>query len=114
MIINAPPWLAALKAEEVRYAPLQRGSTERVWHARLAFQRYPTGAGTPRPSWHETYGKTLIVGEGGEWTVAELVLVERLRAAGWNAAWFDAATAWCLVRPQRARRRPAGWEVLAS
>jgi hypothetical protein len=44
---------------------------------------------TPAPTKKETYGKTLITRNDGNWTVAEIELVRRLRDAGWDAGWVD-------------------------
>jgi hypothetical protein len=45
---------------------------------------------SPKLPWSETYGKALMAGHDGTWTVAEVELVvRRFRQAGWQAGWVD-------------------------
>ncbi len=86
---NTPAWLKIFRPIECLQGPLFRGSKTQSWHATVEFKRWvPPKGGTPL-AWKETYGKTQIIGRGGARTVAEVELVDRLRAAGWKAGWLD-------------------------
>ncbi len=88
--MNSPPWLSALlPITTCRLEPLKRGSDVVVWHATLNFKHWSPAPNIPPPTRNETYGKTLITRVDGNWTVAEIELVQRLRDAGWHAGWVD-------------------------
>jgi hypothetical protein len=65
------------------------GSDVLAWYAPLAFTRWSPPPGAAKLPWSITYGKTQIACDDGTWTVAEIELVRRLRAAGWCAGWVD-------------------------
>ncbi len=56
----------------------------------LLFNRWMGGDAKSLP-WAETYGKSrsVVAGEGGELSFAEIEIVKRLRGAGWEGGWLD-------------------------
>ncbi len=86
-----PRWLTDLRpVGECRIERLLPGGDAIAWQVVLNFERWSPPPGTPKLQWQVTYGKTLIARNDGQWTVAEIELVRRLRAAGWQAGWLDA------------------------
>ena len=69
--------------------PIITGSTAIACYLELRFDRWLPPPGKSAPSSSETYRKTLVVGEDGSWSVAEIELVKRMRAGGWSAGWVD-------------------------
>ena len=69
--------------------PLVAGSSSIAWYVEIHFERWAPPTGTEPPSKSDTYRKTLVVGETGTWSVAEIELVRRMRAGGWSAGWVD-------------------------
>jgi hypothetical protein len=97
--MSAPVWLAALQpVGQCVLRPLRRGSDVLAWQATVEFVRWSAPPDAVPLPWHVTYGKTPIIGQDGQQTVAEIELVRRLREAGWRAGWVDrfgaAPTAW--------------------
>ena len=83
--MNPPAWLSALFPLALcQLKPLTLESEVKVWHATVCFT--PWSLAPPRK---ETYGKTLINGADGHWSVADIELVRLLRSVGWNARWVD-------------------------
>jgi hypothetical protein len=77
---------------ECYLGPMKRGSDVVCWHAVLKFMRW-----NPPPPRNERYGKTTITlnqisiaSWNQPWVVAELLLAQRMRDAGWEAGWVDA------------------------
>jgi hypothetical protein len=90
MSSQPPSWLQALRpVADCRLEPIQPHSRVVVWHVPLEFSRWTPSHGEREPTPAERYRKTPIVGDDGQWTVAEIALVRRLRDAGWRARWFD-------------------------
>jgi hypothetical protein len=69
--------------------PIIPGSPAIAWYLEVKFERWSPPAGSISPSKSETYQKTVVVGDDGNWSVAEIELVKRMRAAGWSAGWVD-------------------------
>ncbi|HET7553194.1 MAG TPA: VRR-NUC domain-containing protein [Gemmatimonadaceae bacterium] len=69
--------------------PIVIGSSAIAWYLELRFDRWTPPTGQLPPSSSETYRKTLVIGENGKWSVAEIELVKRMRAGGWSAGWVD-------------------------
>jgi hypothetical protein len=89
---SEPPssWLAVLgPVGECHLEPVIPGSDLLVWHANLEFVPWIPPLPSPKLSWSETYGKSLMARDDGSWTVAEIELVRRFRNAGWQAGWVD-------------------------
>jgi hypothetical protein len=87
---ESPSWLAVLRpVGECRLEPLLPGSDILAWHATLEFVPWIPPRPSSKPPRSETYGKTLMAGDDGAWTVAEIELVRRFRNAGWQAGWVD-------------------------
>jgi hypothetical protein len=85
-----PSWLAVLRpVGECHLEPVIPGSDILVWHANLEFVPWIPPLSSPKLPWSETYGKALMAGHDGTWTVAEIELVRRFRQAGWQAGWVD-------------------------
>lgn len=71
---------------------MKHGSKVECWHAIVEFTLW-----TPIPHHKERYGKTAIkfnpsatMNYTQRWIVAELVIAQRMRDAGWEAWWVDA------------------------
>jgi hypothetical protein len=80
---DCPSWLAVLgPVGECHLEPVIPGGDILVWHANLEFVPWIPPLPSPKPPWSETYGKTLMAGDDGSWTVAEIELVRRFRKAG--------------------------------
>jgi hypothetical protein len=69
--------------------PITPGSGAVAWYAEVQFSLWRAPVDAPKLPWAVTYGKTQIVGDDGEWSVAEIELVRRMRSGGWNAGWID-------------------------
>jgi hypothetical protein len=90
IIMNPPAWLSALfPLAACQLKPLTLESEVKVWHATLCFTPWSPGHGVLTPPRKETYGRMLINGGDGHWSVAEVELVPLLRSVGWNARWVD-------------------------
>jgi len=85
--MNTPEWITSLHPLVCRSKSFAPDLT--VWHADVSFVRWYPEPSESKPPWKETYGKTLIQAKDGNWTVAEIELVRRLRKAGWEAGWLD-------------------------
>jgi VRR-NUC domain len=89
-VTSKPGWLDDLRpVAEPRLEPLARGSGVLAWHATVAFRRWLSPPGAPKPAWAETYGKAQILSGDGVRSVAEIELTRRLREAGWQGGWMD-------------------------
>jgi hypothetical protein len=89
-ISQPPSWLRDLRpGADCRLEPVRPHSDVVIWHVPLAFSEWTPSTGERKPTRDETYGKKLIVADNGQWTVAEIALVRRLRDAGWRARWLD-------------------------
>lgn len=87
---SPPGWLTDMRpVGECRLESLLPGSADLAWHVVLDFEPWRPPPGTPKLPWQVTYGKTLIVANDGQWTVAEIELVRRFRDAAWQAGWLD-------------------------
>ena len=85
-----PDWLQLVRpVSDPRLQPIVPSSRSSCWYVEVEFQRHRLPPGATKPPWGETYGKTQIVGDDGQWSVAEIELVRRFRAAGWSAGWID-------------------------
>lgn len=88
--VSPPKWIGLIRPmTQPIFQPIVPGSRAIAWYSEVEFQLWPRPDGAPRPPWSVTYGKTQIVGEAGEWSVAEIELVRRMRAGGWSAGWVD-------------------------
>jgi hypothetical protein len=87
---NYPEWIQLIRpTTEPVIQPIIPGSNAAAWYAEVEFSLWPRRADEPKAPWSVTYGKTQIVGDNGEWSVAEIELVRRMRAGGWSAGWVD-------------------------
>jgi hypothetical protein len=85
-----PEWIALLRpVTPAMLQPIIPGSPAVAWYVEVLFERWAPPAGVSPPSPVEAYRKTVIVGESGDWSVAEIELVRRMRAGGWSAGWVD-------------------------
>jgi len=89
LAIISPQWLSSFQPIFLSREPLTPDSDLMVWHAVVSFVHWSPLSGESKPSRKETYGKTLISRDDGNWTVAEIELVRRMRESGWKAGWVD-------------------------
>lgn len=69
--------------------PIVPSSRAIAWYTEVEFSLWSRPDGVPKSPWSVTYGKTQIVGDDGECSVAEIELVRRMRDGGWTAGWVD-------------------------
>lgn len=88
--VPPPEWIQLLRpTTSPAMQPFVPGSPAIVWYVEVHFEPWAPPPGTERPPRSETYGKTLVVGETGAWSIAEIELVRRMRAGGWSVGWVD-------------------------
>ena len=85
-----PEWIGLLRPTTTPLLqPIVPNSRAIAWYTEVEFDLWVPAAGSAKPAWNVTYGKTQIVGDDGTWSVAEIELVRRMRAGGWSAGWVD-------------------------
>ena|SRR5687768_10517260 len=85
-----PEWIQLVRPTTIPVIqPIIPGSSAPAWYVEVEFNLWPRPVDEPKAPWNVTYGKTQVVGDDGEWSVAEIELVRRMRAGGWSAGWVD-------------------------
>lgn len=88
--VHSPEWIRLLRPITTPVLqPIVPGSEAIAWSVEVHFERWTPPPGVEPPPRSETYGKTLVVGDNGDRSVAEIELVCRMREGGWQAGWVD-------------------------
>lgn len=86
----APAWLDALGLlEPAVRVPLHQDTGLHVWSPALDFTAWVLGVDGPIENPRDAYRRTPLRTAAGALTIAEVEIVDRLRAAGWRAGWLD-------------------------